>query len=98
MRDVPRTMHKRIEDLFREACNQPSMEVRDEATNESLPGWDSLAHVNLLLAVEREFRVRFTVPEMLELSSVGGLKALLRAKGVGDMPREAGDNHSIDPG
>jgi acyl carrier protein len=45
-----------------------------------VPGWDSLKHVALLAAVEREFGVRFKTLEVLRLKNVGELDALLRQK------------------
>ncbi len=38
-----------------------------------IPQWDSLAHVNLIMAVEREFRVAFEVGDAVEIETVGDL-------------------------
>lgn len=38
-----------------------------------IPEWDSLAHVNLLMAVEREFRITFDVADAAEIETVGDL-------------------------
>lgn len=38
-----------------------------------IPQWDSLAHVNLLMAVEREFQIAFDVGDAVEIESVGDL-------------------------
>jgi acyl carrier protein len=45
-----------------------------------VPGWDSLSHVNVILAVEQHFRVRFKSVEVLRLKSVGDLQRLLDSK------------------
>jgi len=45
-----------------------------------VPGWDSLKHVALLAAVEREFGVRFKTLEVMRLQNVGELDALVRKK------------------
>jgi acyl carrier protein len=45
-----------------------------------VPGWDSLSHVNVILAVEQHFHVRFKGAEILKLKSVGDLQRLLDAK------------------
>jgi acyl carrier protein len=86
MNSQPPSLHYRLQYLFREVCNRPALEIHDNSTALSLPEWDSLAHVNLLLAVEQEFQVRFTLSEILEIDSVGALKLLLRAKGVNETP------------
>ncbi len=45
-----------------------------------VPGWDSLNHVNVVLAVERHYGVRFKGVEVLKLANVGDLQRLVEAK------------------
>jgi acyl carrier protein len=45
-----------------------------------VPGWDSLSHVNVILAVEKHFQVRFKNSEVLRLKSVGDLQRLVDTK------------------
>jgi acyl carrier protein len=45
-----------------------------------VPGWDSLSHVIVLTAVEREYQVRFRANEAMNLADVGALQALVRRK------------------
>ena len=53
----------------------------DEATTApQVPGWDSLSHVRVLAAVEKEFGVRFRSLEVLRLKNVGDLQALVDRK------------------
>jgi len=55
-----------------------------EATLASeVPGWDSLAHVRVLAAVEDAFGVRFKSHEVMRLKNVGELDALVRRKSSG---------------
>jgi acyl carrier protein len=51
-----------------------------ETTASQVPGWDSLHHVNVILAVERRFRVRFASRDILRLTNVGDLQNLLDAE------------------
>ena len=44
--------------------------VPADATRDTLPGWDSMAHVNLVLAVEQHFDLQFRPEEMLEMLSL----------------------------
>ncbi|TFH30329.1 MAG: acyl carrier protein [Deltaproteobacteria bacterium] len=48
-----------------------------------VPGWDSLRHVAILAAVEREFGVRFRSLEVIRLRNVGDLQALVDRKASG---------------
>lgn len=40
------------------------------ASRDTVPAWDSIAHVNLVLAVEQHFAVQFMPEEMLEMLSI----------------------------
>jgi acyl carrier protein len=61
----------------------------DEFTIESttvaqeVPGWDSLSHLKILSAVEKEFGVRFRSLEVIRLKNVGELQALVDQKLAG---------------
>ena len=55
-------------------------DLTDATTADMVPGWDSLSHVRILTAVEKEFGVRFKTLEVLRLKNVGDLQALVAAK------------------
>jgi acyl carrier protein len=56
------------------------LEVRRDSTAQTVEGWDSLAHVSLIDAVEQEFRVRFALGELEELKNVGDMVDLIAKK------------------
>jgi acyl carrier protein len=47
------------------------------ASAELVPAWDSIAHLNLVLAVEQEFDVHFSTDEIAELDSVARIREAL---------------------
>jgi acyl carrier protein len=51
--------------------------VTPELTAADVPEWDSLSHVSLVLAVERDFGVRFGVGEVEATKSVGEFADLI---------------------
>ena len=55
-------------------------DIEDETTAPEVPGWDSLNHVNVILAVEKHFNIRFKNLEVLRLKNVGELQKLVDAK------------------
>jgi len=55
-------------------------QIEDETTASEVPGWDSLNHANVILAVEKAFGVRFSNVEVLKLNSIGDLQRLLDSK------------------
>jgi acyl carrier protein len=55
-------------------------DINDETIATYVPGWDSLNHVNVILAVENHFRVRFKPVDILKLKNIGDLQRLVNLK------------------
>lgn len=55
-------------------------ELNDGTVAAEVPGWDSLSHINVVLAVEKHFGVRFKNLEVLRLKNVGDLQRLVDSK------------------
>jgi acyl carrier protein len=55
-------------------------ELAESTVAAEVPGWDSLSHVNVVLAVEKQFGVRFSNVEVLRLTNVGELQRLVNSK------------------
>jgi acyl carrier protein len=55
-------------------------DIEDETLATQIPGWDSLNHVNVIVAVESHFRVRFKPIEVLKLKNIGDLQRLVSLK------------------
>ena len=54
-----------------------SLELHADLTANDVDNWDSLTHINLIVAIEKEFRIRFTTSEVSGLKNVGELEALV---------------------
>jgi len=52
-----------------------------ETTQKDVPGWDSLAHVTLIIDLEITFSVKFTSEEIGRMTSVKDITAIIRSKG-----------------
>ena len=70
----------RLTTIFRDTFDDESIEVHDAMTAAEVDEWDSLNHINLILAVERGFDVRFKTSEIGNLANVGEFIAVLKAK------------------
>jgi acyl carrier protein len=73
-------IHSRLTDIFRYILDDETIVLRPEMTADDVDSWDSLSHINLVVAVEKEFRIRFTVAEVSGLKNVGEMEALVTAK------------------
>ncbi len=56
------------------------LKLRDSMTSKDVRGWDSLAHIHIVLATESAFKIRFDSAEMAALPTVGALAELIQKK------------------
>ena len=63
-----------------EALKLDDFDIKDETIASQVPGWDSLSHINVILAVEKHFNIRFNNREVLRLKNVGDLQRLVTSK------------------
>ena len=71
--------------VFREVFDEPTLVLREDMTATDIANWDSLNHIDLIVAVERKFKVKFTTRDVAALKTVGEL-AELTAKKVSAIP------------
>ncbi|MDP2304386.1 MAG: acyl carrier protein [Ignavibacteria bacterium] len=57
-----------------------SFDFQDDTTADQVPGWDSLSHINIILAIEKEFAVKFKGIEILKAKNLGDLQRLVDSK------------------
>ncbi len=56
--------------------------LSDDSNAQNTPRWDSLRHIEVVLAVESAFHVRFTMPEIASLRKLGDIRRILVSKNV----------------
>lgn len=54
--------------------------MEDNMTASEVPNWDSLNHINIILAIEKEFRIKFKGAEILKIKNIGELQGLVDSK------------------
>jgi acyl carrier protein len=69
-----------IETVFQDVFDDNRLSIQAETTANDVPGWDSLANIRLIFAVEKEFKVKFALGEIQELKNVGEMAALIARK------------------
>ena len=73
-------IHERLEEIARNVFDDDSLILTDSTNATTVPGWDSLAHVNFMFSVESEFDVQFSEDEFIGFEDIGGLKRMLAEK------------------
>ncbi|MPR11731.1 acyl carrier protein [Microvirga tunisiensis] len=74
------SLHESLEKIFRDVFNDESLTLEDEMSADDREDWDSVAHLNLIFAIEEAFDVSFSGSEINKLRNVGDLKTLIRTK------------------
>lgn len=70
----------KLQDVFRDVFDDDGIEISASTTAKDVDGWDSLNHVNLVVAVEKKFGIKFTTKEVNKLANVGEFMDLIERK------------------
>lgn len=73
-------IYAQLTEIFADVFDEDSIKVTPELAAKDVDGWDSLAHIRLMLTVERAFKVKFSTSEIGKLENVGDLVALIKAR------------------
>ena len=69
-----------VQDIFRDIFDDKGLLIADNTTAADIEDWDSLNHINLISAIEKEFNIRFALGELESLKDVGAMIELILAK------------------
>lgn len=61
----------KIQDVFTDTLDEDNIAITEASTADDVEGWDSLTHVQLVVAVEKKFKVRFSAKEIQSWKNVG---------------------------
>ncbi|MEQ8816184.1 MAG: acyl carrier protein [Thalassobaculum sp.] len=70
----------RLTEVFRDVFDDDELTVFPTMTAKDVDEWDSLMHITLVLAVEKEFAVKLNAAEVGRLENVGQMVELLARK------------------
>ena len=73
-------IQEKLQDVFREVFDDPSMTITGEMSAKDVEGWDSFNHVRLIVSVEEKFGVSLPTSEVADLQNVGELMDLIRRR------------------
>ena len=78
------TIYAKLTDAFRDVFDDDGIVVTAQLSADDVDDWDSLAHVRLVLAVERKFGLKFSAAEVGRLKNVGEFAALIHSRATVD--------------
>ncbi len=73
-------LEERLLKVFMTVFDNDSIELKPELTADDVDEWDSLSHINLMIAIELEFGIEFDQSEIQNFPNVGELMANIEEK------------------
>jgi acyl carrier protein len=73
-------IESRLTPIFRDVFNDHALVVAEDMTAAEVPTWDSLSNINMIIAVEKAFGVKFSIKDVRNLKNVGELLDLIKRK------------------
>lgn len=73
-------VYEQLNEVFRDVFDDEDITVNDATTADDIEDWDSLEHINLIVAVEKKFNVKFNMGEVNKFKNVGEMVDAIIAK------------------
>lgn len=68
--------------VFRDVFDDERIIVEESTNANDIEDWDSMEHINLILATEKRFHVKFTMDEVTQMKNVGDTIDIIISRGV----------------
>lgn len=70
----------KVQDIFRDVFDDDELIIKDSTNSDDIEDWDSLEHISLIVAMEKEFSMKFDIKEVNKLKDVGEMVDLIVSK------------------
>ena len=70
----------RLDRVFQDVFDDDDIHVTPSTTADDVDDWDSLEHITLIAAVEKEFGMKFRMGEVSSMKNVGEMAAIVKAR------------------
>ena len=71
-------IYEKMTEIFRDVFDDESIVLSDETTADDIEDWDSLEQINLLMAIENNFGIKFQLADVSGLENVGAMVDLVQ--------------------
>ena len=71
---------EKVQEIFRDIFDDQDLNISNSSSSNDIEDWDSLNHINLVVAIEKEFKIKFNFNELSGLKDVGAMIDLIIQK------------------
>lgn len=71
---------KTVQEIFRDILDDEEIVLEDSTTADDVEGWDSLTHIQMIVAIEKQFKIKFTSKEILSWRNIGEMLDSIASK------------------
>ncbi len=75
-----KVIYQRLNKVFRDVFDDDDITVNDKTTANDIEDWDSLEHITLMAAVQKEFKVKFSMGEIASMKNVGEMVHIIEKR------------------
>lgn len=73
-------IYEKLNEVFQDIFDDETITVCDATTADDIEDWDSLEHINLVVAVEKKFGIKFNMGEVNEFKNVGEMVDIIEKR------------------
>lgn len=73
-------MLERVQQVFRKVFDDKALIITSQTSADTIEQWDSLVHIELIAAIEEEFKINFSFNEVVKFNDVGDMIDLIQNK------------------
>lgn len=74
------SVRDKLQEIFRRIVGDETIELSDEMTVGDIGGWDSIMYIDLILRIEKTFKIKFTIQEIVREKKMGGFISMIEEK------------------
>jgi acyl carrier protein len=73
-------VYSKLNEVFQDVFDDEDITVNDATTSSDIEDWDSLEHINLVVALEKKFNIKFNMVEVNKLKNVGEMVDIIMTR------------------
>lgn len=76
---------EKVQEIFRDVMDNDEILLNDSTTSNDIEEWDSLSHIQLVVAIEKKFGLKFNSNQILSWKNVGEMVDLITLNNISNI-------------